>query len=88
MLGDCLRSPLLKGRGAIYQAPELLRGGRPTPASDVFSWAMVTYEIIYRQESYATENSIEVLREIIDAAAGELKRPVLNPRPPRCGPGK
>lgn len=80
-LGTCLTEPLPEGRAALYLAPELLHGLEATPASDVYGWAMVTYEIIYRQEAYAAEPSPNVLREILDSKAGELKRPTLTPRP-------
>ncbi len=33
--------------------PELLRGEAPTPACDVYSYAMVLYEIIFRAEPFA-----------------------------------
>lgn len=46
-----------KGYKAPYwRAPELLRGGVPTKASDVYAYGMLLYEILYRRQPFEKEN--------------------------------
>jgi serine/threonine protein kinase len=45
----------------LYMAPELIRGGRPTPASDVYAFAAVIYECLVGREPFLRESEAAVL---------------------------
>jgi serine/threonine protein kinase len=45
----------------LYMAPELIRGERPTPASDVYAFAAVVYECLVGREPFRHESEAAVL---------------------------
>lgn len=48
-----------KPPATLWTAPEVLRSGAPTPASDVFAFGILLYQMVYRREPYEDED-IEV----------------------------
>jgi alkyl hydroperoxide reductase subunit AhpC/tRNA A-37 threonylcarbamoyl transferase component Bud32 len=62
-----------------YMSPEQSRGNPATAASDVFSFAVVLYEMLTGRKAFAGENVLQVLNEIgnVDPAryAGEVPEP-------------
>lgn len=59
----------------LWMAPELLRGESVnTPASDMYSFGIILYEVYSRQDPYLGEDVKEVLRLVAD--------PLVNKRPP------
>mmetsp|Transcript_73487 Transcript_73487/g.239082 ORF Transcript_73487/g.239082 Transcript_73487/m.239082 type:complete len:1263 (+) Transcript_73487:103-3891(+) len=61
----------------IVMAPELLRGGENTAASDVYAFGMLLFEVQTRQEPYAGQKSSEVLAEVASEGLEEEKRPTI-----------
>ena len=62
-----------------YMAPEQLQMKRPTPASDLFSLAVVCYEALTRQRPFTGANSEELIQSILDripAPASDLNHSV------------
>lgn len=59
------------GQGAFgkiqYLAPELLRGGRPTPASDLFALGAVFFELLTNQRAFPGRDVNEVGQRILAA---------------------
>lgn len=59
------------GAGAFgkvqYLAPELLRGGRPTPASDLFALGAVFFELLTNQRAFPGRDVNEVGQRILAA---------------------
>jgi serine/threonine protein kinase len=57
------------GQGAFgkiqYLAPELLRGGRPTPASDLFALGAVLFELLTNQRAFPGRDVNEVGQRIL-----------------------
>ncbi len=57
------------GRGAFgkvhYMAPELIRGGRPTPASDLFALGAVFFELLTGQRAFPGKDVNEVGQRIL-----------------------
>jgi eukaryotic-like serine/threonine-protein kinase len=57
------------GQGAFgkvqYLAPELIRGGRPTPASDVFALGAVFFEMLTNQRAFPGRDVNEVGQRIL-----------------------
>jgi len=66
-----------------FIAPEVLRGEQPTTASDVYSFAITMFEVIAREEAYAGDDSLTVMREVADPLINGLRRPKLSHRVPR-----
>jgi len=62
----------------FWMAPELLRGGRNTPAADIYSFGILLSEVYCRKEPYPGEDPLEVLDAVMD--------PLQNKRPevPSC----
>lgn len=67
---------LLDHRGSIsgtpaYLAPEQTQGQGATPATDVFAWGAILYEMLTGRQAFAGENVLQVLARIraVDAAA-------------------
>lgn len=77
LIGTSFNTTLEQGRSIIWRAPELLNGDLPTPASDVYAFAMLTYEILHRRDPFDDEDPVAVAKAIIDVDAGESKRPVI-----------
>ncbi len=69
------------GQGAFgkvqYLAPELIRGGRPTPASDLFALGAVFYELLTNQRAFPGRDVNEVGQRILapDRPAPSAIRP-------------
>ncbi|HET6412796.1 MAG TPA: serine/threonine-protein kinase [Anaeromyxobacter sp.] len=63
------RAALASGPGAFgkiqYLAPELLRGGRPTPASDLFALGAVFFELLTNRRAFPGRDVNEVGRRIL-----------------------
>jgi alkyl hydroperoxide reductase subunit AhpC len=81
---DATQFWLPDGEGKItgtprYMSPEQSQGDPTTPASDVFSLAVVLYEMVTGRKAFAGDNVLQVLNEIrtIDAAryAGQVPEP-------------
>ncbi len=51
-----------------YLAPELIRGGRPTPASDLFALGAVFFELLTNQRAFPGHDVNEVGQKILAAA--------------------
>lgn len=60
-----------------YMSPEQTRGDAATPASDVFSFAVVLYEMLTGRKAFAGENMLQVLNEIrnVDSARRSAEVP-------------
>ena len=50
---------------AIHLAPELIRGGRPTPASDLFALGAVFFEMLTNQRAFPGRDVNEVGQRIL-----------------------
>ncbi len=48
-----------------YAPPEVVRGGRYTPAGDVFAWGAVTYELLCGQIPYGGEDPSNVNQRVL-----------------------
>ena len=77
MLGVSFNSQSEQGRSQLFKAPELMRGQPVTVASDVYSFGMLLYEILHRQDAFQGEDPQQVMHAIRDSSAEELKRPDL-----------
>jgi eukaryotic-like serine/threonine-protein kinase len=66
------RAALPAGPGAFgkvhYMAPELIRGGRPTPASDLFALGALFFELLTGQRAFPGKDVDEVGQRILAAA--------------------
>ena len=60
-----------------YLAPELVRGGRPTPASDLFALGAVFYELLTNERAFPGRDVNEVGQKILasERPAPSSKRP-------------
>ena len=60
---------LPSGQGAFgkvqYLAPELIRGGRPTPASDIFALGAVLFETLTNQRAFPGRDVNEVGQRVL-----------------------
>lgn len=65
-----------------FMAPELLRGGANTTASDVYAFGILLYEVQAREEPYANEDIRLVCDAVADQAAHVEKRPLIPPDTP------
>ncbi len=65
------RAAIPSGPGAFgkiqYLAPELIRGGRPTPASDLFALGAVFFELLTNQRAFPGREVNEVGQKILAA---------------------
>jgi hypothetical protein len=66
-----LDAPALTTTGALigtpnYLAPEIIEGGRPTPAADVYAFGMVLYELLVGRPPYAGHTPRTVLKRHTD----------------------
>jgi serine/threonine protein kinase len=46
-----------------YVAPEQVRGDDPTPASDIYSLAVLAYQVLLGQPPFASPNDLELIRK-------------------------
>jgi guanylate cyclase, other len=66
-----------------FMAPEYLRGtSRYTPACDMYAVGMLLYETYSRQDPYAGENVMEVLKKVCDPRI-KKRPPVPESMPPK-----
>ena len=56
----------------FWVAPELLQGGSPSPASDVYGVGMLLYEMLYRTEPFSGEDP-EVLPSTLCESVSQLR---------------
>ena len=72
----CLRRSMPSGP-SLTSAPEVLRGGGHTTASDTFGFAMLMHEILHGQDVYAGEPGEAVMAAVREAVpiGAEAKRP-------------
>ncbi len=66
-----------------YMAPEVLAGGRATPASDQFSFGVTLYEALYGERPYAGTTRGELRDAALRAADAVRKRSTLSSRSPK-----
>jgi len=68
----------------FWMAPELLRGGRNSPQSDVYAFGITIFEVYARREPYADEDPRQVLDEVADpsTAVSSTGRSTRRPRIP------
>ena len=64
-----------------YAAPEVLAGGAPTPASDVYSLAALIYGLIAGRPAFADNNRADPPAPLADAAIDRVLRPALAAEP-------
>jgi serine/threonine-protein kinase len=57
---------IAKGKLA-YLAPEIVRGGRPTPATDQFAVGAVLWESLVGRRAFRGENELEVYKRVANA---------------------
>jgi Serine/threonine protein kinase len=55
---------------AEYIAPELLEGGAPSPAADIYAVGIVLYELLCGRTPFGSENVATVIRRQLDEPAG------------------
>lgn len=60
-----LRPEELLARSAAYTAPEVLRGGGPTPASDVWSLAVILFEMITGRRAFPGDDAAAVRAAVL-----------------------
>jgi serine/threonine protein kinase len=69
--GGVARATIPAGPGAFgkihYLAPELIRGGRPTPASDLFALGAVFFELLTNERAFPGRDVNEVGQRILGA---------------------
>ncbi|KAL0044703.1 hypothetical protein WJX82_006155 [Trebouxia sp. C0006] len=61
-----------------WKAPELLKHGPHTMATDIYAFGMLLYEVLFRRDPYAGESSEEVLHALCDKNRKLPKRPSLS----------
>ncbi|HKZ19873.1 MAG TPA: hypothetical protein VJQ57_07175, partial [Acidimicrobiia bacterium] len=66
-----------------FAAPEVLEGGAPTPASDVFSLAALIYGLISGRPAFADTNRADPPPPLSDPAVDRVLRPALAAEPGR-----
>jgi guanylate cyclase len=76
-IGTSLHPMDRNSRAAVWLAPEVLQGGPRTCASDVYAFAFLMYEVLYRAEPFEGESTSVVLEEVMDTDADLAKRPFL-----------
>ncbi|EKX55051.1 hypothetical protein GUITHDRAFT_62967, partial [Guillardia theta CCMP2712] len=59
----------------LWMAPELLRGGSNSLASDVYALGILLAEVYSRQDPFLNEDVRQVLRQVADLEREEEKRP-------------
>lgn len=62
---------MAKGKLA-YLAPEIVRGGRPTPATDQFAVGSVLWETLTSRRAFDGDSDLEVYRKVADAEVTPL----------------
>ncbi|DBA66841.1 TPA: hypothetical protein ACH3X2_001975 [Trebouxia sp. C0005] len=61
-----------------WKAPELLKHGPHTMATDVYAFGMLLYEVLFRRDPFAGESTEEVLHALCDKNRKLPKRPSLS----------
>ncbi|KAK9807738.1 hypothetical protein WJX72_007609 [[Myrmecia] bisecta] len=61
----------------MWMAPEVIRGESHTTAADVYSFAVVMYEVYSREDPYAGEDAALVMRCVADTQLDPPRRPGL-----------
>lgn len=69
---------------SLLTAPELLRGGRPSTASDIYALGMLLWECIARKDPFEGETAQAVLEAVMDERLVPPKRPEIPPKCPRA----
>ncbi|EKX31508.1 hypothetical protein GUITHDRAFT_83074, partial [Guillardia theta CCMP2712] len=67
----------------LWMAPELLRGGQSTPASDVYAFGILLSEVYSRKDPYEGEDIAKVLEEVANVDREVEKRPYIPPAVPK-----
>jgi eukaryotic-like serine/threonine-protein kinase len=57
-----------------YLAPEYIRGGDLTPASDIYSLGLVTYELLTGERAIDADSSVQIIGKHLDPTPIELPR--------------
>ncbi|MDP2307969.1 MAG: serine/threonine-protein kinase [Pseudomonadota bacterium] len=71
--GDSLPSPIVRRSGTPhYMAPELVRGGVPTPASDVYAVGVLAYEAIAGHRPFDGDDVLAVMYRHVHTEAEPL----------------
>ena len=60
------------GSGLWYQSPQVLRGGRPDAAGDVYAFGMLLYEVLYGHEPFSERLGSEATEELFSALTDPL----------------
>jgi hypothetical protein len=75
--------PMVAGIGGTlrYMSPEQARGEEPTPASDIFSFGLVLYELASGRHAFPRGSAAETMQAILSerAAAPSSKNPLVLP---------
>ena len=70
-----------------WSAPEVLDGSRYTPASDVWSYFVMMWEVWSRaQAPFGTQSSMQVINTLTEVAAGDLNPDNILPQPAAVQP--
>jgi hypothetical protein len=64
-----------------YAAPEVLEGGAPTPASDVFSLAVLVYELVAGRRPFPDHERAQAPPRLADIDLDRVLRSALSPEP-------
>lgn len=80
---ECKLSPDVTPRESVQGArrtmlaPEVLSGGQPTLAADIYAFGMLLYHIVHRAEPFADCDISFVTKGVCDLEADEIVRPVI-----------
>ena len=66
------------GDSNVLQAPEVLRGGTPSAAADMYSFGMLLYHVTHREEPFSDCDTSFVAKGICDLGSDEMIRPVVS----------
>jgi serine/threonine protein kinase len=68
---------------ALWIAPEILNGKRPTTESDVYAFGVIINEVFSRRDPYYGEDLGEILAQVANTELVPEKRPVIPADCPR-----